>query len=122
MRTGARRSIPTGSRGSARSTKTGSPRSRTPTTSRSTGPSHTVVRSASAMTAPSDLESARAALRMINPAPYNAEAPPAALHADITPTELHYVRSNFALPDHDGMLHIGGAVESPTTLRLDQLR
>ena len=33
---------------------------------------------------------------MINPAPYNAEAPPEALVGDITPTELHYVRSNFA--------------------------
>ena len=46
-----------------------------------------------------DLEQARAALRMINPAPYNAEAPPEALAGDITPTELHYVRSNFAVPD-----------------------
>ena len=43
-----------------------------------------------------DLEQARAALTMINPAPYNAEAPPEALAGDITPTELHYVRSNFA--------------------------
>ena len=36
---------------------------------------------------------------MINPAPYNAEAPPEALAGEITPTELHYVRSNFAAPD-----------------------
>ena len=50
---------------------------------------------------------------MINPAPYNAEAPPEALVGDITPTELHYVRSNFAVPDHDGTLEIGGAVEQP---------
>ena len=47
---------------------------------------------------------------MINPAPYNAEAPPEALLGEITPTELHYVRSNFAVPDHDGVLEIGGAV------------
>ena len=43
------------------------------------------------------LEEARAALQMINPAPFNAEAPPEALAGDITPTELHYVRSNFEI-------------------------
>ena len=65
------------------------------------------------MTVADDLEAARAALVMINPAPYNAEAPPAALLGEITPTELHYVRSNFAVPDHDGTLEIGGAVGAP---------
>src|SRR5881275_1898085 len=65
------------------------------------------------------LKEARAALQMINPAPFNAEAPPEALAGDITPTELHYVRSNFAVPTHDGTLEIGGAVESQTTLTLD---
>jgi DMSO/TMAO reductase YedYZ molybdopterin-dependent catalytic subunit len=69
-----------------------------------------------------DLEAARASLVMINPAPYNAEAPPAALVGDLTPTELHYVRSNFAVPDHDGTLEIGGAVGRPATLTLDDLR
>jgi DMSO/TMAO reductase YedYZ molybdopterin-dependent catalytic subunit len=69
-----------------------------------------------------DLEQARAALQMINPAPFNAEAPPEALAGDITPTALHYVRSNFAVPAHDGTLEIGGAVENPTTLTLDDLR
>ena len=69
-----------------------------------------------------DLERDRAALRMINPAPYNAEAPPEALAGDITPVELHYVRSNFAVPTHDGSLEIGGAVQNPTTLTLDHLR
>src|SRR5918995_6494924 len=74
------------------------------------------------MTVPDALEATRASLVMINPAPYNAEAPPAALHGDITPTELHYVRSNFAVPDHDGTLEIGGAVRAPTTLTLEDLR
>src|SRR4051794_8673032 len=74
------------------------------------------------MAAAEELEQARAALRMINPAPYNAEAPPEALAGEITPTELHYVRSNFAVPDHDGTLAIGGAVANPTTLTLDDLR
>jgi DMSO/TMAO reductase YedYZ molybdopterin-dependent catalytic subunit len=74
------------------------------------------------MTVAGDLESARAALEMINPAPYNAEAPPQALMGDITPTALHYVRSNFAVPSHDGTLEIGGAVGNPTMLTLDDLR
>ncbi len=69
-----------------------------------------------------DLEQARSALQMINPAPFNAEAPPEALAGDITPTQFHYVRSNFAVPAHDGTLEIGGAVETPTTLTIDDLR
>jgi DMSO/TMAO reductase YedYZ molybdopterin-dependent catalytic subunit len=69
-----------------------------------------------------NLEQTRAALRMINPAPFNAEAPPEALVGDITPVELHYVRSNFAVPDHDGTLEVGGAVENPITLSLQDLR
>src|SRR3954465_4442933 len=69
-----------------------------------------------------DLDRARAALQMINPTPYNAEAPPAALAGEVTPTGLHYVRSNFSLPAHDGSLEIGGAVGSSTVLTLDDLR
>jgi DMSO/TMAO reductase YedYZ molybdopterin-dependent catalytic subunit len=69
-----------------------------------------------------DLQAARAELRMINPAPYNAEAPPGALTSEITPAELHYVRSNFAVPEHDGTFEIGGAVDRPLTLTLDDLR
>src|SRR3954465_11780260 len=69
-----------------------------------------------------DLERGRAALRMINPAPYNAEAPPEALTGEITPTALHYVRSNFAVPAHDGVLKVGGAVDRPARLTLDDLR
>src|SRR3954466_8160458 len=68
------------------------------------------------------LEQARAALQMINPAPFNAEAPPEALAGEITPTELHYVRSNFAVPAHDGTLEADGAVQNQTTLTLDDLR
>src|SRR3954465_13342254 len=69
-----------------------------------------------------DLAAARAALQMINPAPYNAEAPPEALVGEITPTEFHYVRSNFSPPAHDGTLEVGGAVAKPLTLTLDDLR
>ena len=64
----------------------------------------------------------RAALTMIHGQPFNAEAPPEALETDITPTELHYVRSNFAVPNHDGQLEIGGAVEHPFTLSLDDVK
>ena len=46
------------------------------------------------MTVADNLERDRAALKMINPAPYNAEAPPEALADEITPVALHYVRSN----------------------------
>lgn len=74
------------------------------------------------MTTTADLDAARAALTMINPAPSNAEAPPAALAGEITPTKLHYVRSNFAVPVHNGTLEIRGAVDNPTTLTLEDLR
>ncbi len=68
------------------------------------------------------LEKSRAALQMINPTPYNAEAPREALQGEITPTDFHYVRSNFAIPEHDGTFTIGGAVENPITLSLADLR
>jgi DMSO/TMAO reductase YedYZ molybdopterin-dependent catalytic subunit len=74
------------------------------------------------MTVSDDLQARRAGLVMINPAPYNAEAPPAGLAGPITPTALHYVRSNFPLPTHDGTLEIGGAVDKPITLTLEDLR
>ena len=65
----------------------------------------------------------RAALQMINPAPYNAEAPPEALDGEITPTELHYVRSNFAVPTHDGTLRDRRRRRAARpTLTLDDLR
>jgi len=74
------------------------------------------------MTVTDDLQANRAALVMINPTPYNAEAPPAGMTGEITPTDLHYVRSNFPLPTHDGTLEITGAVENPITLTLEDLR
>ena len=69
-----------------------------------------------------DLDRTRAALIMINADPFNAEAPSEALRTDITPTAFHYVRSNFALPTHDGTLTVGGSVENPITLTLADLR
>ena len=69
-----------------------------------------------------NLQHERTALTMIHAQPFNAEAPPEALETDITPTLLHYVRSNFPVPDHDGRLEIGGAVGHAHTLTLDDLR
>jgi DMSO/TMAO reductase YedYZ molybdopterin-dependent catalytic subunit len=74
------------------------------------------------MTLANDLNRSRAALTMIHGDPFNAEAPPEALKGDVTPTEFHYVRSNFTVPAHDGTLEIGGAVQHPSTLTLDHLR
>jgi hypothetical protein len=49
-----------------------------------------------------DLARERAALTMIHAQPFNAEAPPEALQTDITPSELHYIRSNFPSPTTTG--------------------
>jgi DMSO/TMAO reductase YedYZ molybdopterin-dependent catalytic subunit len=69
-----------------------------------------------------DVDQSRRALIMVQAEPFNAEAPREGLATDITPTHLHYVRSNFALPGHDGTLHVGGAVGNELTLTLDDLR
>lgn len=64
----------------------------------------------------------RSGLVMVKAEPFNAETPPDALYEAITPTPLHYVRSNFSLPDHPGTLTVGGAVERPLTLTVDEIR
>jgi len=64
----------------------------------------------------------RSGLVVIKADPFNAETPLDGLREPITPTRLHYVRSNFALPDHDGRLVITGAVGQPLTLTVDELR
>ena len=69
-----------------------------------------------------NLEQSRSALTVVNADPFNAEAPFEALETPITPTHLHFVRSNFSLPAHDGRLFIGGAMANPFTLTLDDLR
>lgn len=61
-------------------------------------------------------------LVMVRAAPFNAESALEGLRDTITPTPLHYVRSNFDLPAHDGRLTVDGAVEHPLTLTLDDLR
>ncbi len=69
-----------------------------------------------------ELDRSRAGLIMINPAPFNAEAPPEALDGEITPVEFHYVRSNFAVPTHDGTLESAALLHNPTKLTIDDLR
>src|SRR5580700_294960 len=69
-----------------------------------------------------NLEQARSALTVVTSEPINAGAPPEAFETPLTPTHLHFVRSNFALPVHDGRLTVGGEVENPFTLTLDDLR
>ena len=46
----------------------------------------------------------RSGLVMVKAEPFNAETPHEALREPMTPTPLHYVRSNFSLPDHPGTL------------------
>ncbi|HTV03245.1 MAG TPA: sulfite oxidase [Luteitalea sp.] len=58
-------------------------------------------------------------------APDNLETEPAALVEFITPTDAHYIRSHFAVPQVDAAtwtLQVKGAVGQPLTLTLDQLR
>src|SRR5438132_1038583 len=68
----------------------------------------------------STLGTDRSGLVMVKAEPFNAETPVEALRESVTPTSLHYVRSNFSVPDHPGTLTVGGAVERPLTLSVDE--
>ena len=64
-------------------------------------------------------------LIVVRAEPFNAEAPLECLSADLTPTPNFYVRSHFPVPRlHPAAyrLRIGGAVEHPLELGLDELR
>ena len=61
-------------------------------------------------------------LRVVSASPFNAETPLDVLHGVVTPTELHFVRSHFALPEHPGSLTIGGAVGRSLALTVEELR
>src|SRR5262245_37063043 len=74
------------------------------------------------MVSPAELARGRVGVRMVAAQPFNAEAPPEAIRAEVTPTGSHYIRSNFSVPDHDGTFTISGAVARPTTVSLDDLR
>lgn len=61
---------------------------------------------------------------VVREAPHNAETPLEALSAELTPTERHYVRSNFAEPslsdDHE--IRLEGAVHQPGVISVGTLR
>lgn len=64
-------------------------------------------------------------LAVVKHAPFNAETPAHALTSDVTPSRHVYVRSNFDIPNLAGDAHriaIGGAVSSPFTLTVGELR
>jgi DMSO/TMAO reductase YedYZ molybdopterin-dependent catalytic subunit len=60
--------------------------------------------------------------RVVGVQPFNAEVRLEALSGDVPPTELHFVRSHFAVPDHPGTLTIAGEVRNSFTLDLADLR
>ena len=65
------------------------------------------------------------ALVTVKNEPFNAEAPLSALREKITPSELFYVRNNFAVPEippDDWRLRVEGAVEQPVALTLNELK
>lgn len=64
----------------------------------------------------------RSRLVMVKAEPFNAETPLDALAERLTPTSLHYVRSNFPLPDHPGNVTVEGATSNPLTFSVDELR
>ncbi len=64
-------------------------------------------------------------LVVVRAEPFNAETPLECLNADMTPAANFYVRSHFPVPQLNPAtyrLSIGGAVEQPLELSLDELR
>lgn len=60
-------------------------------------------------------------LRLVSARPFNAETPLEALLGTLTPTEMHFVRSHFAVPDHPGVLIVAGGTREALVLTLDDL-
>ena len=65
--------------------------------------------------------SARAGLRVVSTEPFNAESPLDALNGMVPPSDLHFIRSHFALPDHPGVLTVDGGVGEPLALTREGL-
>ena len=64
-------------------------------------------------------------LKTITDHPYNAGTPIEALSDDLTPADLIYVRNHFAIPsvgEQAWSIDVGGAVENPLELTMDDLR
>ena len=60
-------------------------------------------------------------LTVVSPAPFNAETRLEAQVGIVTPAGRHYVRNHFAVPSHDGTLHIDGNVARALTIRVADL-
>jgi DMSO/TMAO reductase YedYZ molybdopterin-dependent catalytic subunit len=60
-------------------------------------------------------------LRVVTPAPLNAETRLERQVGTLTPVERHYVRNHFQVPAHPGALTIGGAVARPMRLTVEDL-
>ena len=79
---------------------------------------------APAQTAPAPM-AGKEKLIVRSPRPINLETPLGQLGADITPTELFFVRNNYDGPEIDSaqyVLKVQGEVDNPLSLRLDDLR
>lgn len=64
-------------------------------------------------------------LKPVSDKPFNAETPFAALHSDVTPADLFYVRNHFDVPSLDinqFSLNVNGAVANPLELSIEQLK
>lgn len=59
--------------------------------------------------------------RLLSTEPFNAEVRLEALSGDVPPSELHFVRSHFPMPQHPGRLTVDGAVERPLSLTAEEL-
>ncbi len=64
----------------------------------------------------------RSGLVLITSEPFNAEAPLGALQVPMTPTDQHYVRAHFPVPQPPGTLTIEGLVNHPLRLTLADVR
>src|SRR5947209_19342496 len=64
-------------------------------------------------------------LTVVKREPFNAETAPGQLEPDLTPTPYFYVRCHFSLPAEGSVaqrLSVGGSVERPLELSLDELK
>ena len=79
---------------------------------------------APAQTAPAPV-AGKEKLIVRSPRPINLETPFGQLAAEITPTDLFFVRNNYDGPEIDAsqyVLKVDGDVDNPLTLRLDDLK
>jgi DMSO/TMAO reductase YedYZ molybdopterin-dependent catalytic subunit len=70
-------------------------------------------------------EAIQAGLVGLSREPLNCEVPPELLNSDLTPTSQFFRRNHFGIPQLDGStwrLEIGGLVQRPLRLSLDELR